>query len=101
VKPELSNIFTSLGEGLFQFRFVGNGQFHTAFFATAGQYLAAICCLHTLAKAMHGFTAASMWLECTFHCKDFCFFVALPARNSPALVEREAKLGKKRFPAKS
>jgi len=56
------------GPGLFQFRFVGNGQFPTTLFTAAGQYFAAIGSLHALTKTVNMLAAASMWLECTFHC---------------------------------
>jgi hypothetical protein len=39
----------------------------TSLAATAGQYLTAIGCLHTLTETMHGLPATAMGLECTFH----------------------------------
>lgn len=52
---------------LFQSFFAGNRQFLATFPSAAGQYFTAIGSFHTLAKTVNGFTAALVWLKCTFH----------------------------------
>jgi len=60
---------------LFQFAFVANGKLMTALCTAAGQYLAAIGSLHTLAETMYRFATAIMRLECTFHDLFFSMLV--------------------------
>jgi uncharacterized membrane protein AbrB (regulator of aidB expression) len=55
---------------LFQFLFIADGQFVTAFCATAGQHFSAIGSLHPFTEAVNGLTAAAMGLKCTFHFKS-------------------------------
>jgi hypothetical protein len=57
--------------GLFQFRFVGNSQFLTTLFTTAGQNFATVGGLHPLAETVNALAATSMWLKCTFHVEIF------------------------------
>lgn len=52
---------------LFQSFFAGNSQFLATFRPAAGQYFTAIGSCHALTKTVNGFTAALMWLKCTFH----------------------------------
>jgi hypothetical protein len=41
----------------------------TAFGTTAGQHLATVSGLHSFTETVNGFSAAAMWLKCTFHFK--------------------------------
>ena len=52
---------------LLLFEFVGDRKLVTSLAAAAGQHLAAIGRLHTLAETMNGLPATTMGLKCTFH----------------------------------
>lgn len=69
IHPREPGIFE---KNLFQLSFVGYSKLVAAFGTAAGQYLATIGRLHTLAKTMYRFAAAIMWLKCTFH-KNYFF----------------------------
>ncbi len=56
---------------LLQFAFRRNTEFLPALCTAAGQYLAAIGSLHTLTETVNGFTAAAVWLKCSFHFSSF------------------------------
>jgi hypothetical protein len=58
----------------------------TAFFAAAGQYLAAVGVLHALAKAMRSFSSALGWLICAFLCHDFSFFFSKNTGEKPVVI---------------
>jgi hypothetical protein len=60
----------------------------TAFLAPAGQYFAAISGLHTFAETVNGFSAACMWLKCTFHLLKI--FVTNPVLKY-VLVEKQIR----------
>lgn len=97
----------SVGRGrpLFLPELVGDGQLMPALATTAGQDLAAVRRLHTLAETMYRLAAAAMRLECTFHALGFFTFQVGTGRTVRVFYptpghhtrgcEREAKLAKR------
>jgi hypothetical protein len=68
-------IISRITKVLLELALVRNRKFPTTLSTAGSQHCTAIGRFHTFAKTVNGFTAAPVWLKCTFHNISFLFLL--------------------------